>query len=85
VNITIRLFATFRNFLPQPSVHADIRLEVEEDKNVGAALEALHLPAEFPRIVLVNGLHAGENSLLADGDVISVFPPLIGGLSPMEH
>ena len=80
MNITVRLLATFRTFLPQPSVHATVSLEVEEDKRVGAVLEALHLPAELPRIVLINGLYAGEDSLLTDGDIMSVFPPLIGGL-----
>jgi len=85
VKITIRLFATFRDFLPQQAVRSAVRLEIEEDKRVGAVLKALHVPVELPRIVLINGLHAAEDSLLTDGDVVSVFPPLIGGLSPMEH
>jgi molybdopterin converting factor small subunit len=67
------------------AVRSAVRLEVEEDKCVGAVLKALHVPVELPRIVLINGLHAAEDSLLTDGDVVSVFPPLIGGLSPMEH
>ena len=85
MKITVRLFATFRDFLPQQAVRSAVRLEVEEDKSVGAVLKALHVPVELPRIVLINGLHAAEDSLLTDGDVVSVFPPLIGGLSPMEH
>jgi len=85
VKITVRLFATFRDFLPQQAVRSAVRLEIEEDKRVGAVLKALHVPVELPRIVLINGLHAAEDSLLTDGDVVSVFPPLIGGLSPMEH
>lgn len=85
MKITVRLFATFRDFLPQQAVRSAVRLEVEEDKRVGAVLKALHVPVELPRIVLINGLHAAEDSLLTDGDVVSVFPPLIGGLLPMEH
>ena len=85
MRITVRLFATFRDFLPQQAVRSAVRLEIEEDKRVGAVLKALHVPVELPRIVLINGLHAAEDSLLTDGDVVSVFPPLIGGLSPMEH
>ena len=85
MKITVRLFATFRDFLPQQAVRSAVRLEIEEDKRVGAVLKALHVPVELPRIVLINGLHAAEDSLLTDGDVVSVFPPLIGGLSPMEH
>ena len=85
MKITVRLFATFRDFLPQQAGRSAVRLDVEDDKSVGAVLKALHVPVEFPRIVLINGLHAAEDSLLTDGDVVSVFPPLIGGLSPMEH
>jgi molybdopterin synthase sulfur carrier subunit len=85
VNITVRLFATFRDFLPQPSVHADVHLELEGGESIGAVLEAFHLPVELPKIVLLNGRHAIEDSLLADGDVVSVFPPLIGGQSSLEH
>ena len=85
MKITVRLFATFRDFLPQQAVRSAVRLEIEEDKRVGAVLKALHVPVELPRIVLINGLHAAEDTVLTDGDVVSVFPPLIGGLSPMEH
>ena len=85
MKITVRLFATFRDFLPQQAVRSAVRLEVEEDKSVGAVLKALQVPDDLSRIVLINGLHAAEDSLLADGDVVSVFPPLIGGLSPMQH
>jgi molybdopterin synthase sulfur carrier subunit len=85
VKITVRLLATFRDFQPQQSVRSAVYLDVETGKRVGAVLEALHLPVELPKIVLINGLHAAEETLLADGDVVSVFPPLIGGLSSMKH
>jgi molybdopterin converting factor small subunit len=81
MKITVRLFATFRDFLPQHAIRSGLRLDVEEDESVGAVLKALHVPDELPKIVLINGRHAAEDSLLADGDVVSVFPPLIGGLS----
>ena len=85
MKITIRFFSTFRDFQPQPSVRSAVYLDVEEDKSVGAVLEAFHLPVELPKVVLINGRHAADDSLLADGDVVSVFPPLIGGLSSLEH
>jgi molybdopterin converting factor small subunit len=43
------------------------------------------VPDDLPKIVLVNGQHASENSLLTDGDIVSVFPPLIGGRSSRGH
>jgi sulfur-carrier protein len=85
VKVTVRLFATFREFLPQHAIRSTLHLDVEEHESVEAVLKALCVPDDLPRIILINGLHAAEDSLLTDGDVVSVFPPLVGGLSAMEH
>jgi molybdopterin converting factor small subunit len=84
VKVTVKLFATFRDFLPQHAGRSALRLDVDEHETVQALLQALRVPDDLPRIVLVNGLYASEESLLTDGDVVSVFPPLIGGRSSME-
>jgi molybdopterin converting factor small subunit len=85
VKVTVKLFATFRDFLPQHAVRSALRLDVDEPQTVQALLKTLCVPDDLPRIVLVNGLHMSEDSLLTDGNVVSVFPPLIGGRSSMEH
>jgi sulfur-carrier protein len=79
MKITVRLFATFRDFLPHHAIRSALHLDVEEHTSVAAVLKALHVPDDLSKIVLINGLHAAEDSLLADGDVVSVFPPLTGG------
>ena len=85
MKVTVRLFATFRDFLPQHAVRSSLRIEVDERESVQGLLNALCVPDDLPRIVLINGLYASEDSLLADGDVVSVFPPLVGGRSSTEH
>jgi molybdopterin converting factor small subunit len=84
VKVTVRLFATFRDFLPQPAVRSALSLDVDDLNTVRGLLEALCVPHDLPRIVLVNGQYASEDRLLTDGDVVSVFPPLIGGRSSTE-
>jgi molybdopterin converting factor small subunit len=43
-------------------------------------VRSLGIPDDLPRMILVNGLDAVlEGTLLRDGDVVSVFPPLAGG------
>jgi molybdopterin converting factor small subunit len=84
VRVTIRLFATFRDFLPQHAVRSALRVDMDAPETVQALLTALCVPDDLPRIVLVNGKYASEDSLLTDGDVVSVFPPLIGGRSSTE-
>ena len=84
MKVTVKLFATFRDFLPQHAGRSALRLDVDEHKTVRALLQALRVPDDLPRIVLVNGLYASEDSLLTDEAVVSVFPPLIGGRSSLE-
>jgi molybdopterin converting factor small subunit len=60
-------------------------MDVDEHETIQVLLQALSVPDDLPRIILVNGLYASEDSLLTDGDVVSVFPPLIGGRSSTEN
>jgi molybdopterin synthase sulfur carrier subunit len=85
VTVTVRLLATFRDFLPQHAIRSGLQLDVHEHDTVRALIKALGVPDDLPKIVLVNGQHASENSLLTNGDIVSVFPPLIGGRSSREH
>ena len=84
MTVTLRLFATFRAFLPHGAIRSGLQMEVNEHDNVRALMKLLCVPDDLPKIVLVNGQHASEDRLLTDGDVVSVFPPLIGGRSWRE-
>jgi sulfur-carrier protein len=85
VTVTVRLFATFRDFLPQHAVRSGVQMDVHEHDTVQALMKALGVPDDLPKIVLVNGQHTSENSLLTEGDIVCVFPPLIGGRSSKVH
>ncbi len=85
MKVTVRLLATFRDFLPQHAVRSALCVDVDESATVQTVLEGLCVPHDLPRIVLVNGRYAAEESLLTEGDVVSVFPPLIGGRSSPER
>jgi sulfur carrier protein ThiS len=60
-------------------MRSGLQMDVHEDETVQALMQTLGVPDDLPKIVLVNGQHAGEGRLLTDGDIVSVFPPLIGG------
>jgi sulfur-carrier protein len=79
MTITVKLFATFRDFSPQEAVNATFEAEVGAPETVRGLLNVLSLPEDLPRIVLVNGRQATEDSSLSAGDTVSIFPPLIGG------
>jgi len=50
-----------------------------DESRVMDVLTRLSLPAELPKILLVNGVKSSDEATLKDGDILSVFPPLGGG------
>ncbi|MDG5468068.1 MoaD/ThiS family protein [Deltaproteobacteria bacterium IMCC39524] len=42
-------------------------------------IDHLQLPKNVLGIILINGLHAGEQDVLEDGDTLSLLPLLDGG------
>lgn len=46
---------------------------------VRAVVEELRLPEQLLGIVLINGVHAGLDDALQDGDALSLLPILGGG------
>jgi molybdopterin converting factor small subunit len=79
MQIEIRLFATFREFLPPGSSAFSFTRSYEEETTVARIVEELKLPGNIPKIIIVNGIHATRDRVLQDGDVVSIFPPVAGG------
>jgi molybdopterin converting factor small subunit len=79
VKVTVKLLATFRDFLPQPAGQSALGMDIAADETIQDLLKTLGVPDDLPRIVLINGHYAAEDSRLCAGDVVSLFPPLIGG------
>ncbi|TAL18605.1 MoaD/ThiS family protein [bacterium] len=77
MKVEIKLYAGLEEKLPggQRKVESELR----EGATVGDALKFLALKERFLAIILVNGVHAGPETVLREGDVVSVFPPLAGG------
>lgn len=78
--IKIKAFSFLRNYL-QPS---DNRLDddewvVPDDATVGQVLEMLNLRGRGDLIFLVNGNNADSESVLSEGDALSILPPIGGG------
>jgi molybdopterin synthase sulfur carrier subunit len=80
MNIEIKIFSSLRNDV-KPS---DKRLEgdkwdVLEGATVGHVLEMVRLSGRDDLILLVNGHHANKESILSEGDALSILPPIGGG------
>lgn len=74
MKITVKLFATLRDYGPEIQV-----LNVPEGSTIEEVVESLDLPEDIPLLRIVNGVHGGPEKTLEDGDVLALFPPVGGG------
>jgi molybdopterin synthase sulfur carrier subunit len=80
MQITIRLLATYRRYLPEGhDAHKGYPHEVARDACVSDVLDELPIPPSEAFTIFVNGRHAGQDQVLQAGDVIAVFPAAGGG------
>ncbi len=79
MKIEVNLFASLTAYLPENSAGHSCILEVEEGTTVGALLQKMKIPAGAPKIIFLNGVHAGGDEVLREGDRVGAFPPVAGG------
>jgi molybdopterin converting factor small subunit len=74
MKVEVRLFATFRNGRWKSNV-----LSFDKEVNIRAILESLEIKEDALGIALINGKHSTLYSILKDGDILALFPPIGGG------
>ena len=80
MHITVRLLASYRQYLPDPqSENPGFQLQVEPGVRVRDVLAKLPIPRSEACTFFVNGRHAERDQALENGDVLSVFPAAGGG------
>ena len=79
MKIKLKLFAMFREYLPEGNDGHSCMLEMPDSTKVESVLDQMKLPKDIPKIILINGLQKTANEILSDGDTLSVFPPIAGG------
>ena len=84
MKIEVRLFAGLRDRFPRER-RGRATLELAAGATIATLLDQLAIPAKQAQMVLVNGVQVPrspgvrERHELAEGDVVSVFPPVAGG------
>ncbi|MFW9828851.1 MAG: MoaD/ThiS family protein [Candidatus Thorarchaeota archaeon] len=76
ITITVKFFATLRKYGPEKEV-----LSIPENSEIKLLFDKYDIPKEERRaIILVNGRpHKDLKTILKNGDLISIFPPIGGG------
>jgi molybdopterin converting factor small subunit len=79
MKIELNLFASLAEYLPDKEKGNPNVLELTAGASIEELIALLKIPAEAPRIIFLNGVHAGREAVLKDGDRLGMFPPLAGG------
>lgn len=80
MEVKLRLFATLRKKLPPGSKAGKAVLTLHQDATIRDVIQQLDIPEDLAQMVLVNGEQTREfDQVLADGDSLSIFPPVAGG------
>ena len=79
MKLEVQLFATLQPYLPAGADGDHVFLELPDGSTVANVQAALHIPADLPCLMVVNGHDAEPDQVLAPGDVLAMFPPLAGG------
>ena len=77
--VTVKLFATLQKFLPPGTTGRQAVVEFDEGATAGDVLQRLQVPRASAHLIMVNGEHASWEHPVADGDALTVFPPVAGG------
>ena len=77
MRVTVRAFAGLRDHAPERRERFE--LELADGAAVSAVLAAMRLPPAVQTVLLVNGRRADAATVLADGDEVTLFPPMEGG------
>lgn len=75
--IRVQLFAYLARF--SPNGEEKFRFDLEPGATVAWLLDRLQIPAEFEKMVLVNGQRARPSTQLGEEDDVFIFPPAAGG------
>ncbi len=76
IKITVKFFATLRQYGPAKEI-----IEIPENSKIKLLFDKYSIPKDERRsIILVNGRpHKELNTILKEGDLVSIFPPIGGG------
>ena len=76
IMVTVKFFATLRQFGPEKEV-----LSIPMHSQIKFLFDKYNIPDDERRaIILVNGRpHQGLETILKNGDLIAIFPPIGGG------
>lgn len=79
MQIEVRVFCGLESCIPGIRYGQPMRFVLPEGTTGLELLEKINIPREKTFTLLINGLQKDFNTTLAEGDRVSIFPPVGGG------
>ncbi len=83
MKITLKLFASLKQYLPDGTPKNETEMDVPDGATVQAVIDGLAMPEGIYKLVLVNGLFIVPEEratwVFAERDVLAIWPPVAGG------
>lgn len=79
MQVEVRVFCGLEKCIPGARFGQPLTVEMPDGTTGYGLLEILNIPRENAFSLLVNGAHQDFNEVLAEGDRVSIFPPVGGG------
>lgn len=84
MQITFKLYATLQHLLPPEAKENAVVIDVPEHATLHDVIDRFNVSHKDAHLVLINGRYFGAEDretqgLLAEGDVVAVWPPVAGG------
>ena len=74
MKITVKLFATLRT-----GKFDEELFNIEPGSDIDYLLKKINIRREDVAIIFINGIHAVYETVIAEGDIVALFPPIGGG------
>lgn len=79
MKVEVNLYANLARYLPASAKDAGGIIDIDEGITVGELINLLCVPGDQVKLVFVDGVHAGMETVLKNGSRLGVFPPVGGG------
>ncbi len=83
MKITLKLYATLGDLLPDHARQNMLEVEVAKDATPNQIIDQFKVPRELAHLVLLNGHYVEpkqrDQSILQSNDALAIWPPIAGG------
>ena len=83
MKVTLKLYATLSDLLPEGANQNSIQITVPNDATPNQVIDQYRVPREMAHLVLLNGVYVGredrDKPLIREHDALAIWPPVAGG------